>query len=31
MAELKKVIKRLRAQLQDAGMTPVADDPLINP
>jgi len=29
MAELKKVIKKLRAQLQEAGMTPVADDPLL--
>ena len=29
MAELKKVIKNLRAQLESAGMTPVADDPLI--
>ncbi|RME85239.1 MAG: PAS domain S-box protein [Caldilineae bacterium] len=28
MAELKKVIKQLRRQLLDAGMTPVADDPL---
>ncbi|NOZ48462.1 MAG: transporter substrate-binding domain-containing protein [Chloroflexi bacterium] len=28
MAELKQVIKQLRTQLQDAGMTPVADDPL---
>lgn len=31
MADLKKVIKRLREQLQDAGMTPVADDPLNEP
>jgi PAS domain S-box-containing protein len=28
MAELKNVIKQLRAQLQVAGMVPVADDPL---
>ena len=28
MAELKKVIKKLRAQLRAAGMEPVADDPL---
>jgi len=28
MAELKTVIKKLRAQLKDAGMEPVADDPL---
>lgn len=28
MGELKDVIRQLRAQLQDAGMTPVADDPL---
>jgi C4-dicarboxylate-specific signal transduction histidine kinase len=28
MAELKGVIKQLRAQLQAAGMVPVADDPL---
>ena len=28
MAELKKVIKKLRKQLQDADMEPVADDPL---
>jgi PAS domain S-box-containing protein len=28
MAELKKVIKKLNAQLEEAGMTPVADDPL---
>ena len=28
MAELKKVIKNLRAQLESAGMTPVADDPI---
>ncbi|MBL7162746.1 MAG: PAS domain S-box protein [Anaerolineales bacterium] len=31
MAELKKVIKRLRKQLEDAGMTPVANDPLEEP
>jgi len=29
MAELKEVIRKLRAQLQEAGMTPVADDPLL--
>jgi C4-dicarboxylate-specific signal transduction histidine kinase len=28
MAGLKNVIKQLRAQLQSAGMVPVADDPL---
>ncbi len=28
MAELKKVIKNLRAQIEDAGMTPIDDDPL---
>ncbi len=28
MAELKKVIEKLRAQLEEAGLTPVADDPL---
>ena len=28
MIELKKVIKKLRGQLEEAGMTPVADDPL---
>ncbi|MBT3256432.1 MAG: PAS domain S-box protein [Deltaproteobacteria bacterium] len=28
MAELKKAIKKLRAQLEGAGMTPVADDPI---
>jgi PAS domain S-box-containing protein len=28
MAELKETIKKLRAQLEEAGMTPVADDPL---
>ena len=31
MAELKKVIKQLRNQLADAGMHPVADDPLNEP
>lgn len=28
MAELKKMIKKLRSQLEEAGMKPVADDPL---
>ena len=28
MAELKGVIRQLRAQLEDARLTPVADDPL---
>jgi phosphoglycerate-specific signal transduction histidine kinase len=28
MVELKKVIKKLRSQLEGAGMKPVADDPL---
>ena len=28
MADLKKTIKKLRTQLEDAGMKPVADDPL---
>jgi hypothetical protein len=28
MAELKETITKLRAQLEEAGMTPVADDPL---
>lgn len=28
MAGLKKAIKKLRAQIKEAGMTPVADDPL---
>jgi PAS domain S-box-containing protein len=28
MAELKKTITKLRAQIEEAGMTPVADDPL---
>ncbi|NOY64034.1 MAG: GAF domain-containing protein, partial [Nitrospirae bacterium] len=30
MAELKKVIKMLKEQLKAAGLTPVADDPLIS-
>lgn len=30
MAELKKVIKKLRAQLEGEGMTPVANDPLLD-
>ena len=30
MAELKKVIKKLRTQIEDAGMNPVADDPLLS-
>jgi PAS domain S-box-containing protein len=30
MAELKKVIKKLRKQLGEAGLKPVADDPLIS-
>ncbi len=30
MAELKQAIKKLRKQLQDAGMHPIADDPLIS-
>ena len=29
MAELKDVIRQLRAQLEDAGLTPEADDPLL--
>jgi DNA-binding response OmpR family regulator len=29
MAELKDVIRQLRAQLEEAGLTPVADDPLL--
>jgi len=29
MAELKKVIEKLRTQIEQAGMTPVANDPLI--
>ena len=29
MAELKKVIKQLRRQIKEAGMTPVANDPLL--
>jgi len=28
MADLKNVIKKLRAQIEQAGMTPIADDPL---
>jgi len=28
MAELKDVIKKLRRQIEAAGMTPMADDPL---
>jgi CheY-like chemotaxis protein len=28
MAELKETIRKLRSQLEEAGMTPVADDPL---
>jgi len=28
MAELKGVIRKLRAQLEAVGLTPVADDPL---
>lgn len=31
MAELKKTIKKLRAQIIDANMVPVADDPLNDP
>jgi len=31
MAELKKVIKKLREQLEDAGMQPAANDPLVGP
>lgn len=31
MAELKKVIKKLRSQLEEAGMTPAANDPLEEP
>lgn len=30
MAELKKVIKKLREQLVDSGIEPIADDPLLN-
>jgi PAS domain S-box-containing protein len=30
MAELKEVIHQLRAQLMEAGLKPVADDPLLN-
>jgi hypothetical protein len=28
MAELKEAIQKLRTQLEEAGQTPVADDPL---
>jgi hypothetical protein len=28
MAELKETIKKLRSQLEESGLTPVADDPL---
>jgi len=28
MTELKETIQKLRAQLEEAGLTPVADDPL---
>ena len=28
MAELKEAIRKLRAQLEESGLTPVADDPL---
>jgi hypothetical protein len=28
MAELKETIQKLRAQLEETGLTPVADDPL---
>ena len=31
MAELKKVIKKLRKQLKEAGIEPIADDPLNEP
>lgn len=30
MAELKKAIRKLRAQLEEAGIKPVANDPLEN-
>ena len=30
MVELKETIKKLRAQLEGAGMAPVADDPLVS-
>jgi hypothetical protein len=30
MSELKEVIAKLRQQLEDAGMTPIANDPLLN-
>ena len=29
MTKLKKVIRQLRAQLEDAGLNPVANDPLM--
>lgn len=29
MAELKQIIEKLRDQIKDAGMTPIADDPLL--
>jgi len=31
MAELKEVIRQLRAQLKEAGLEPIADDPLLGP
>ena len=31
MAELKRVIVKLRAQLENAGITPIANDPLLGP
>lgn len=31
MAELKQVIRKLRGQLKDAGMIPIANDPLLGP
>ena len=31
MAELKKAIRKLRGQVETAGMTPVANDPLLEP
>jgi hypothetical protein len=30
MVELQKIIKKLSAELEEAGMTPVADDPLMS-
>jgi len=30
MAELKDVIRQVRAQLEEAGLEPVADDPLFS-